>query len=144
MISKVWDLNSISCQTKLWNQFFAESLTLIKLNRLTITQRIKLIKTYYKNGVSATATYRALRRDYGLNCPTTLAIRNIVKKFEETGLVTNIERPVHYRFARSADCCKWKCCPSYECVDTSSFSWIRTVLRHIMAYFVFRSTPTSI
>ena len=31
-----------------------------------------------------------------------------------------------------------------ECVDSSSFSEIRTVLRHIMACFVFRSTATSI
>ena len=26
-----------------------------------------------------------------------------MKKFEETGLVTNIERPVYHRFARSAE-----------------------------------------
>ena len=26
-----------------------------------------------------------------------------MKKFEETGVVTNIERPVHHRFARSAE-----------------------------------------
>ena len=37
------------------------------MDRLTITQRIKIIKTYYKNGDSATATYRALRGDYGLH-----------------------------------------------------------------------------
>ena len=37
------------------------------MDRLTITQRIKLIKTYYKNGDSATATYCALRGDYGLH-----------------------------------------------------------------------------
>ena len=56
------------------------------MDRLTITQRIKIIKTYYKNGDSATATYRALRGDYGLhNRPTTQAIGKIVKKFEETG-----------------------------------------------------------
>ena len=36
-------------------------------------------------GDSATATYRALRRDYGFhNCPTTQAVGKIVKKFEET------------------------------------------------------------
>ena len=48
-----------------------ESLTLSEMDHLTITQRIKMIKTYYKNGNSATATYRALRSDYGLyNRPT--------------------------------------------------------------------------
>ena len=37
------------------------------MDRLTITQRIKIIKTNYKNGDSETATYRALREDYGLH-----------------------------------------------------------------------------
>ena len=61
------------------------------MNRLTIIQRIKIIKTYYKNNDSATATYHALRGDYGLhNRPTTQAIDKIVKKFEETGVITNI------------------------------------------------------
>ena len=74
------------------------------MDRLTIIQRnIKIIKTY-KNCDSATVTYRALKGHYGLyNHPTTQAIGKIVKKFEETGLVTNIERPVHHRFARSAE-----------------------------------------
>ena len=45
----------------------------LKMDRLTVTQRIKITKTYYKNGDSATATYRALGGDYGLhNRPTTL------------------------------------------------------------------------
>ena len=62
-----------------------------------------MIKTYYKPD-SATATFRALRKDYGLyNRTTTQTIDKIVKKFEESGVVTNIERPVHHRFARSAE-----------------------------------------
>ena len=69
--------------------------------RLTITQRIKIIQTYYKNSDSATATYHALRVDFGAqNSPITQAI---VKKFEETRAVTNIEWPVHHRFVRSAE-----------------------------------------
>ena len=45
-----------------------------------------------KNGDSATATYRALRGDCGLhNSPTTQVIAKIAMKFEETGVVTNIE-----------------------------------------------------
>ena len=44
----------------------------MKMERLTITQHIKMIKIYYKNDDSATATYRGLRGDYGLhNRPTT-------------------------------------------------------------------------
>ena len=66
------------------------------MDHLTITQRRKMIQTYYDNDDSATATYRALRGDYDLhNRPTTQAIGKIVK----TKVVTNIERPVHHRFA---------------------------------------------
>ena len=36
--------------------------------------------------------------------------------------------------------CKWNCWQRPECVNSSSFLGIRNVLRHIMAYFVFRST----
>ena len=39
--------------------FSVESLILSKMDRLTMTQRIQIIKIYYKNGNSATATYRA-------------------------------------------------------------------------------------
>ena len=36
-------------------------------------------------------------------CPTTQAIGKIVQKFEETGVIINIERPVHHHcFACSA------------------------------------------
>ena len=53
------------------------------MDRSTIIQRIKTIKTYYKFGEIATATYRALRGDYALhNRPTMRAIGKIVKKFE--------------------------------------------------------------
>ena len=54
------------------------------MDRLTIIQRIKMIRTYHKNYDSATATYRALRGDYGLhNRPIMQAIGKIVKKFED-------------------------------------------------------------
>ena len=81
-----------------------ESLTLTNMDHLTTTQRVKMIKTYYQNGDSATLTYRALRGDFGLyNRPTTQAIGKILKKFEKTGDVTNIERSVHHCFVRSAE-----------------------------------------
>ena len=62
------------------NFFFSvESVTLTKMDCLTIIQRIKIMKTYHKNSVFATATYRALRGDSGLhNRPTTQAIGKIV------------------------------------------------------------------
>ena len=82
--------------------FLVESLALTKMDRLIITQRIKMIKTRYRNGNSATATYRALRGVYGLhNRPTMQVIGKIVKKFEEIGVVTYIERPVHASSLRS-------------------------------------------
>ena len=88
------------------------------MDRFAITQRIKIIKTYNKNGDSTTVTFRAMQ-----------AIGKIVKKFEMTGVVTNIEWSAHHRF---------------ECIDSSSFSEISTILWHIMAYFAFRFAPTSI
>ena len=35
------------------------------MDRLAIIQHIKIIRTYYKNGDSATAKYRVLGGDYG-------------------------------------------------------------------------------
>ena len=62
--------------------FSVERQTLMKMDNLTITQRIKIIKTYQKNYDSATVTYRALTGDYGFyNRSTTQAIGKIVKKF---------------------------------------------------------------
>ena len=77
MVSKIWDWNSKSvkpsCET--YFCFSVESLTLTKMDRLTIIQRIEIIKTNYKNGDFATATYRALRGDCDLhNRPTTQGI----------------------------------------------------------------------
>ena len=63
----------------------------------------KNYQTFYKNDDSATAAYRALRGDSDIhNRPTKQAIDKIAKKFEETRVVTNVESPVHHRFARSA------------------------------------------
>ena len=102
----------------------------MKIDRLTIIQRLKMIKSCYKKGYSTTVTHRALRGDYGLrNRSTTQAIGKIVKKFE---------MPVHHRFAHSAE----NIATVSESVDSSSFSGIKTILRHIMAYFAFRFTST--
>ena len=85
--------------------------------------------------------YPALRRDYGLHNRLAMhAVGPIVKKFEEIGVVTNIERPVPHRFARSAEniailsgICRFLVVLR-----------IRTALRHITAYVAFRSTSISV
>ena len=52
---------------------------------------------------TVTAKYSALRADYSLhNRLSTQAIAKIVKKFEDTVVVTNIKRPVHHCFTRSS------------------------------------------
>ena len=91
------------------------------MDRLTITQRIKIIKIYNKHSDSATATYRAVRGGYGLhNRPTMQAIGKIVKTFEETGVVTNIERPGHHRFTGFAE----NIAIVSECVAEDPKMWI--------------------
>ena len=76
MFPKVWDWNSTSVKQSCENNIFP-------WDRLAIIQCIKIIKIYYKNGDSATVTYRALRGHYGLhNRLTTQAIGKIMKKFE--------------------------------------------------------------
>ena len=98
------------------------------MDHLTVPQCTKIIKTYYKNFDSATVTYYALRGDYGLhNRPATQAVGKIVKNFEEIGVVINIERPVHHRFAHSAENnaivsesvphCSWELGLSYGTLD---------------------------
>ena len=85
------DFKSMGLKFDICRYFFSvESLNL----RLT---------THYKYDDSAPATYCALRGDYSSkNRRTTQATCEIGKKFEETGVVTNMERLVYYRFTRSA------------------------------------------
>ena len=117
--------------------FSVGSLTLTKMDRLTITQRIRIIKTNYKNVDSLTAMCEriiiSLRRDYGLhNRPNTQAIGKIVQKVRGTGVVTNIARPVHHRFARSTK---------------NVFIVSESVAEYpdcLMAHFAFIYTPTFI
>ena len=107
---------------------------------------IKIIKTYYKNDDSATTTYRSLRGDYGVhNRPAMQAIGNIVKKFEEPAVLTNIERPVHHRFTCSIEnIAILSASVALDLEDSSPLSEIRTILRHIMANLALRSTSISI
>ena len=55
-------------------------------------------------------------------------------------MFTNIERPLHHRFARPAENIAIL---SESVAQVKMFSGIRTILRLIMAYFAVRSTPIS-
>ena len=75
MVSNVWDWNLTSVKLNGETNFFLFSWKSDIDDRLTITQRINTIKTYYKNDDSATAT----NRDFGVHkLPTTQAIGKIV------------------------------------------------------------------
>ena len=94
MVSKLWDWNSASAKLSSEINFFfsVESLTLSKVDRITIIRYMTIIKTSHKNSDSSTATFSALRGGYRLhNRPTT----------QETGVVRNIERSVHHCFAEN-------------------------------------------
>ena len=70
-----------------------------------------------------------------------------MKKFEDTGMVTNIERPVHHRFSRSAKniaILSESVAEEPNRDDSWSFSEIRTVLSHITVQFAFTYTHTAI
>lgn len=84
--------------------FLVEGLPFNNMDRLSTAERVKIVKTYYKNSDSVVSTFRALRADYGRhNRPSERTIGKTVKKFEETGSVTDVLRPIHHRNARSTE-----------------------------------------
>ena len=59
--------------------------------------KVNIVKRYYENKKSIVCTQRAFKRNY--NCKTAPCgqiIRDIVKKFEEEGLVANKTAPGPY------------------------------------------------
>lgn len=74
------------------------------MERYTVEQRIFIVKTHYKNGENFTQTIRRLREHFGRhNRPSRTGVQNLIKKFEETGSVKNLETPVRLRSARSVE-----------------------------------------
>ncbi|KAL7631744.1 UNVERIFIED_CONTAM: hypothetical protein RMT77_017953 [Armadillidium vulgare] len=74
------------------------------MERYTMEQRVKVIQAYYENGRSNQNAYRALRDFFGqFNRPNVPTIGKILKKFEQTGSVGDLKRPVHARTARTAE-----------------------------------------
>ena len=78
------------------------------MDSLAIIQPMKIMKTYYKNGDSATATYRALSGDYGShNHPTAQAMGKIIKNFKRLKWL-QILKALKIPFSRKDRYCKWK------------------------------------
>ena len=76
-------------------------MALTRMDRLTITQRIKIIENLLQKWwfcQSHVSWFKGLH-----NHPTTQVIGKIVKKFEGTGFFTSTEMPVHHRFAHSTE-----------------------------------------
>lgn len=74
------------------------------MERLSIEERVKVIEAYYENGRSNKSAFRALRDFFGPhNRPTESAIGKIVKKFQETGSVADVKKPVRARAGRSPE-----------------------------------------
>ena len=116
-------------------------------NEMIVAKLFHLISVLsYKKDDSATVTHRALRWDFDLhNSPTARNWQNCEEIWRNwsghkywkacTSSFRSFLRKYHF--------CKWKCWrPKF--IDSLSSSGIKNVLWHIMEYFAFRSTHTSI
>lgn len=72
------------------------------MERYSIEERVLIVKTFFKSGENFTNTIRALRNDFGNhNRPSRAAIKKLIDKFNVTGSVLDVQRPVRPRSARS-------------------------------------------
>lgn len=70
--------------------------------KYTNQQRLQIIKIYYRNSESVTATLRALTPIFGRNSrPSRQAITSLVQKFESTYSLCDVPVPVRQRTGRS-------------------------------------------
>lgn len=84
--------------------FIVEFSTISAMERYTLEQRVYIVKTYFQNGSSVRATFRRIREYFGVrNRPSEVTIRKIVRRFETTGSVKDIETKVRERPARSVE-----------------------------------------
>lgn len=75
---------------------------IVVMHRLSVEQRILVVKTHYSNGESVTATLRRLRATMGRNeAPSVSAIHKIIRKFEASGSVGDKKSPGRARSGRS-------------------------------------------
>lgn len=70
------------------------------MNRLSTAELVKILKNRYKNNDSVVSTFHASRADYG---PSERTIGKPWKKFEVTGSVTDVIRPIHHLTSSSEE-----------------------------------------
>lgn len=74
------------------------------MERYTLQQRIEVMKMYYKYGENFATTVRRVRGAFGRRgAPSRTAIVNLITKFEQTGSLSDIKRPVRMRSVRSVE-----------------------------------------
>ena len=106
MVSKVWDWSSTSVKLVRETNFFFFSWKSNIDKNWSLNYHNTTCKNY-KNLLQKLWFCHShvscfLRGDYvSPHCPTMQAIGKILKKFEETGVFTNIEKPVHHNFAEN-------------------------------------------
>ena len=68
-----------------------DSPPLLKMDRYSTQQRILIVKNYFKNGESLTATIRKLRSIFGKqNVPSASTVKRIIEKFVKTESITDV------------------------------------------------------
>jgi hypothetical protein len=74
------------------------------MERYTKEHRVIIVKTHYKYGESYAETVRKVRGIFDRrNAPYQSTVQRMIKKFEETGSITDSKLPVRYRTVRSVD-----------------------------------------
>ena len=63
------------------------------MEKYTQQERVEIVKLFYRNELSVTATLRALRAKWPRNhVPNESTVRRLIKKFDETGSVSDVLR----------------------------------------------------
>lgn len=71
---------------------------------MTLQQRIQVMKSYYRNNESPTATVRELRVILGRNAaPTESSVRKLIRKLEVTGSLLNVKKTGRPRSVRTQE-----------------------------------------
>lgn len=75
---------------------------LVNMQRYTIEQRVFIVKNYFKFGEIFAEVGRKFRTKYDgrENCPSTMQIKRIIEKFEESGSVKYDKRQFYHRSGR--------------------------------------------